>query len=346
MRYLFAFVSAVAILFLDSLPLEAQPPGKELPETRIVLRVSRKFIQRLTGSRFQRDVPIDSNVDGMRVTGKATVTGKFKVTLVESDTDTDFDVVATGEVATQLTATRRPIMVQAHGTAPFTARRHFDHTADKFTASKPEIDVRNQFILDAICPFRRGLIGAATRRIAGPIVRRGLADGDREAEAQIRAELGDSLERELDKLALALNRVPPLVRQTHEVVIAELKLPKEGVKPYRAATKDHLLFSIGKPDRRMPTLPVLSTEICAPVELWIGESKDAGKEERRKFLLENWRLIVPVLMTQLEVRSPELTKEIDEPLAKLLEEVRIHVTPGWHVVLFAPKLEIPVLASP
>jgi hypothetical protein len=150
----------------------------------------------------------------------------------------------------------------------------------------------------------------------------------------------------LDKLVEALNRVPPLVRQAHELVIAELKLPEEGVKPYRAATKDHLLFSMGKPDRRMPTLPKLAADQCAPVELWIAESKDAAKEKRRKWLLENWNLIVPVLMTQLDRRSPELAKEIDEPLAKLLEEIRIIDVPGWHVVLFAPKLETPTTKKP
>ena len=121
-------------------------------------------------------------------------------------------------------------------------------------------------------------------------------------------------------------------------MIAELKLPPEGVRSYRSATKDHLLFSVGKPDRRIPNLPDLAKDNQAPVELWIAASKDAAKGERRKFMLERWHLILPLLLTQLERRSPELTKEVDEPLTRLLEDVRVHEVPGWHIVAFAPKI--------
>ena len=79
------------------LPAAAQEPAKPLPQTRIVLRVSGKFIQALVGARFQRDEPIDTNVGGVAVTGTANVAGKFYIDLDESKTECDFDVLGTGE---------------------------------------------------------------------------------------------------------------------------------------------------------------------------------------------------------------------------------------------------------
>ncbi len=327
-------------------PLDAQEPVQPLQDTKVVLRVSRKFIHRLIGTRFQRDQPIDSNADGVAVAGTARVTGRFDVALHESKDESDFDLHITGDVAIQLTATRRPVEIHAHGIAPFSARRRIIHKGDLFSAESLTLDVGNHFTLDGICPLRGGLAGAATRRIARPFVRRGLADGDRQADAEIRMQVTQGLETELDKLVAALNEIPPILKQAHEVIVAENKLPSEGVRFYRAATKEHLLISVGKPGRRIPTLPVLAKEKQAPLELWIGESKNADKEARRKFLLQNWRLIVPILTVQLQRRSPDLAKELDEPLARLMEEVQVHEVAGWHIVAFAPKIHMPVIKLP
>ena len=67
---------------------------------------------------------------------------------------------------------------------------------------------------------------------------------------------------------------------------------------------------------------------------------------RRKFLLQNWQLVAPILLMQLERRSPELAKEVDAPLAKILEEVHIHEMPGWHVVTFAPQIHARTIEIP
>jgi hypothetical protein len=337
---------AMATSLAQTLPLEAQEPIKPLPETKIVLRVSRKFIHRLVGTGFQREEPINSNVDGVAVAGTALVSGRFQITLHESKTESEFDVLVSGEVSTLLTARRRPVEVHAHGAASFSGRRRFVHKGDLLAAEKMTLDARNQFTLDEICARRGGPAGAVTRRIARPFVRRGLAEGDHMADDEIRARLTPALETELDKLLAALNQIPPMVKQAHAVIIMENKLPPEGVRTYHAATKDHLLFSVGRPDRHIPSLPNLDKDKEAPLELWIGESKNAPKEEHRKFLLQNWRLIAPVLLMQLERRSPELAKEVGGPLAKLLEEVDLHEVPGWHVVTFAPKILAPTIKVP
>jgi hypothetical protein len=340
---LIASLSAIVTPFLAA---HAQEPEKPLPETRIVLRISGKFIQGLLGVRFQRDEPIGENVNGIAVTGTARAAGKLHVRLHESNTESNFDVLVRGEVLSQLAATRYPIVVLAHGMAPFSACQPIVYQDHQFMAQTPWMDVRNQFALDEICSYRGGLTGALTRRIARPFVRRGLADGDSQADEKIRTEMTPVLETELGKLVVVLNKIPPLVKQAHELIILENKLPADGVRFYRAATKEHLLISIGGPNRHIPSLPNLDKDKQAPLELWIGVSRNASKEERRKFILQNWRLITPFLLSQLQRRSPQVTKELDESLAHLLEEVQIHEMPGWHVLTFAPRFPLPAAQTP
>jgi hypothetical protein len=342
-HFLFGIIAAIAPTLLAA---QAQEPGKPLPESRIVLRVSDKFIQGLLGVRFQRDEAIGEKVNGIAVTGAARVTGKLYVRLHESNTESNFDVLIHGEVLSQLTATRRPVVVLAHGTAPFSACQPIVHQDHQFMRQALTVDVRNHFALDEICSFRGGLTGAFTQRIARPFARRGLADGDSQANEKIRAEMTPVLETEMGKLVAVLNKIPPLVKKAHELIILESKLPPDGVRVYRAATKEHLLISIGKPNLRIPKLPNLDKDKQAPLELWIGVARNVNREERRKFILQNWRLITPFLRAQLQSRSPQLTKEQDETLDHLLEEVQIHEMPGWHVVTFAPRIPLPVIQIP
>jgi hypothetical protein len=346
MKLSHCLIASLASIVTPFLAAHAQEPGKPLPETRIVLRVSGKFIQGLLGVRFQRDEPIRENVNGIAVTGTARVAGKLHVRLHESNTESKFDVLVRGEVLSQLAATSRPVVVLAHGTAPVSAFQPIVYQDHEFMAQTLTMDVRNHFTLDQICSCRGGLTGALTRRIARPFVRRGLADGDSLADEKIRTKMTPVLETELGKLVEVLNKMPPLVKKAHELIILENKLPPDGVRFYRAATKEHLLISIGKPNQHIPSLPNLDKDKQAPLELWIGVARNANAEERRKLILQNWRLITPYLRAQLQRRSPQLTKELDEPLDHLLEEVQIHEMPGWHVLTFAPRIPLPAGQTP
>ena len=338
MKFTRCLIASLSAIVASCLPLAAEEPGKPLAETRFVLRISNNFIQGLVGPGFQRDDPIDAHVGKFDLAGKAHTAGKFQIALHESKSESNFEVLFSGDVQTQMAATRRPVVVQAHGAAPFRGRRQFVNKSEMFVAQTVTLDdVRHHFTLDEICSSRRGPTGALTRQIARPFARRGLADGDNHANGEIRIRVTQSLEAELDKLVLALNRIPPLVKKAHELIILENKVSSEEFRSYRAATKEYLLLSIDKPDCRIPSLPNLDKDKQAPLELWIAVAKNAPEEERLKFMLRNWRLIVPFLRDQLQRSSPDLTKELSEQLVRFLDEVQVHEIPGWHVLTFAPK---------
>src|SRR5580700_4912158 len=104
-----------AMHLVQGVEAEAQQPAGILPETKVVLRISREFIHELTGKQFKRDAPIDKTAFGAKVEGSAHVDGTFDVKLQKSDNASDFDLLVNGEVLTQVVAAKRPVQVYAHG---------------------------------------------------------------------------------------------------------------------------------------------------------------------------------------------------------------------------------------
>jgi hypothetical protein len=330
-------LSCVALLVAAPVSA-AQGPAEPLPETKIVLRVSRHFIHRLIGVGFQHGEPIDSNTRGVATQGNALAEGTIDVKLHESATESKFDLLVQGEILTQIASTRRPVQVCAHGVAPFSASRRIVFDGATFTGEPLSIEVRNHFSLDDIRKARGGPAGPLTRSLARPFVRRGLADGDRQAEDQIRTQLSQSLGEQTAKLLVALNKVQPLIVQGEKLLIEQKLLSAEGLHYYRAATKEHLFLSVGRPDHRIPTLPTLDESQRAPIELWIAKRADK-KEELALLFLTHWRDFQPLFAEQLRQRSPALAKELDGNFEKYLKDVRVVEAGGWHVVTFAPKLQ-------
>ena len=341
MRLARPLVVGAALLSAAILPLAGQEPAAAPHQTRIVLRVAAGFIQKLMGASAARDEPVQAMAGDTPVTGTAHVSARFRLDVHESKAENDFDVLVDGQIATQLTAARPALDADFHGEAPFSARRSIVHQGDRFVGDAVTVEVRNRFTLDEIRPHHGGLTGLpglAIRSATRPFLLRAVTEGDCRANAEIRIRVTQALTVELDKLAETLNQVPPLVKKAYDLVILEGATPPADVQNYRAATPDHLLFSIGGPGRRMPDLPALSKDQQAPLELWVGVSKNTFTEARRNFLVQNWRMLTPYLRDQLLHRSPELAKELAVPLERLLDEVQIHEANGWHVIAFGPKI--------
>jgi hypothetical protein len=70
----------------------------------------------------------------------------------------------------------------------------------------------------------------------------------------------------------------------------------------------------------------------------MGVSKNTFTKVRRNFMVQDWRMVTTYLREQLLHRSPVLAKEVLVPLERLLDEVRIRETAGWHVIALGAKI--------
>jgi hypothetical protein len=340
---------AFAAILTQALPVAAQERAKPT-ETKVVLRVSREFLQKLAGDRFAKDEPIDSNAGGAAVSGTAHVTGEVDVKLRESATEGEFDLHINGNVATQLTAARRPVVVFAHGNAPFSATRRAGFDGKKFSAQPVSLSVANRFCLDDIGSFRPGVVGAVTRRFAPPFVRRGLRDGDRQADDEIRAKVGAGVQDATDRMIDALNTVEPTIAEArlHLAKAAEKKQLALDLVPYHAATKNHLLISIGMPGRVIAQLPRLEPKDRAPLEFWIAK-RDAllGEfilETGLALLADNWKKNAKKIGDEILRKHPELVAVFGKEI-----QIETHILrkDDWHVITLKlaikgnPVIELP-----
>ncbi|MBI3822403.1 MAG: hypothetical protein HY289_06955 [Planctomycetes bacterium] len=328
-------------------PLQAQAPDPP-KETRVVLRISREFIHTLLGVRFQGDEPIDSSERGVVVAGNAHFLGKTDITLHKSETESDFDLLITGTIDTQINAAKRPVVVFAHGGAPFSVSRRIVFDGKKFTGQPICMTVANRFALDDITTARGRPLGPVARGLVTPIVRRGLADGDRQADNEIRAKVSTQVEELTNKLLDALNKVEPAIHHAKEVIHADLKAKDADLRILRAATSEHLLISIGHPDRVMAKLPALKQNEEAPVELWIHQSL-FDENAHMRFLKDHWQDLKKLVHDQLIQRHRKLEKDLRVKLPDILKiepPMRVKGTPGY-VIRFAPKFrELPIFTIP
>jgi hypothetical protein len=263
------------------------------------------------------------------VQGSAHVDGTFNVKLQKSASASDFDFLVNGEVLTRMVATSRLIQVHEHGVARFNGRRRVVFNGDDFTGQALEMNATYRSSLDQMYSFRGGLIGALTRGIALPTVRRDLPESDRQAENEICARLTTAIAKETDQIIATMNTVGPLLKKGEEILREQKLLSVSSVQTYLAATEEHLYLSIGPPEHRIPGLPKLDVSKRGPVEMWIRIEK-ASKDELLNPILEHWNIAKPFVLKRIGKGSPELVK--------IVEQVQVEAVEGWYVVTIAPKL--------
>lgn len=323
MKFIPHSIAFFALFFVLNTSASAQE-GKPLPETKVVLRISRDCLHELTGKEFQREEAIAKNMAGADVRGKARVDCKFDVKLRVSETESSFDLVANGTFATQMTATRRLVQVNLHGIAPFDARRRISFDGNAFTGREIDMQATHQSSIDGIRSARGGVIGAIARGAARKSANRNLPEGDQQISEEIRAQLTKALEEESDKRMAVMNsKVKLIVKEAEHLLREEKLLAATGTQRYFAATEHHLYMSFGPLDHCIPKLPVLEPAKAASIELWIAKGDGVN------LVVESWALIKPAVFQRVASRSPEL--------AKMLEEVRVESVNGWYVATLARK---------
>ncbi|CAN5569297.1 hypothetical protein BH10PLA2_BH10PLA2_14620 [soil metagenome] len=329
MRFAQICLGAWILCLLQAGLIRAQSPNADLPETKVVLRISREFIRELMIKQFSRDVPVDLDFDGTHVTGTAHAEGATDVQFKVSDNACAFDLIVNGQVTTQLAANRRSIQANIHGNAPFKASRCIVFDDIAFSAHKIDVDMTYHSNLDHVCSSRIGLAGVLARGIAQSKIERSLPQDDIRAEAEIRKQLVAAIEKESDELLVTLNKIGSIVKQGEDVLREEKLLSSRSVEHYLGATERSLFISVGPPNHRIARLPKLKASERQPIELWVAVKKK-GKPDRLGPILQNWKLVKPFLLPRIAKQSAEA--------AKFLDQVQIKMVDDWHVLTFAPGL--------
>lgn len=330
-----AIAPLVGLLFASAIVTAAEPPTDPAPaDTKIVLKLSRAFLDKLTRQRIERDEPIRTASMGATVTGTAHVSGDFTVVPQTSDSKIAFDLRVDGTITTRVGVARRPVNVSLHGSSPLrTSRRYvFDGTA--FVGQPVCVSLCYHSGLDGVSTTRRGPLAPLVRRVARNAVVRQLPAADESAERSLRASVAAAAYRETDRVAGVLNAVVGLQTDTAEL------LGSMGVRVDRrrlalATTDDAVLAGIGYAPGETLRLPARRGP-QAPVEIWVYHPLTPSQELLAALILPKvdrmWtETIQPRIRDRLAAHSPDLAKFFDaarhEVLLKPLPD-----RPDWHLV--------------
>lgn len=331
---------ALALTFAAAGPAPAEsPPDPNRP--KVVLRVSRAFVESLTRRGFEQVEPVAATEKGAAVAGTARVAGGYSVAFHKSQTEAAFDLRVGGRLDTQLGVTRRPVGVHLRGHSPLAATRRVTFDGRVYAGGPVSVEACYESALGGIETLRRGPLAPVVRRIARPVVLRALPEADRAAGDKIRTQVRDAVTRETDQVVAVLNAVHEARGDVTELLRGRGLRVGEG-RLALAATDDDLLAGVGFPAGTPPALPDAAGAATAPVEIWVYHQLTAEQERTLALVRPDVRRawderVKPHLVERLARHSPALARRLDEAT----HEVTPNALPGaagWHRIRFFKEL--------
>jgi len=239
-------------------------------ETKVVLRISKEFIEKHSPPPVEHVAPVDRCLFGSHVTGTAFTRGQASLAMHADESRAVFVLHFTGTTTTRTVAKKRPVAASNTGVAPFDVHREIRFDGMQFSEGPESIEASYSSRLDSLCG-PPGLRGRIVRAIARPQLEELRPRADAIGLADTKATVLESFGKETDRLVDDLNdRVP--WKQTLNL----LGPRRPDSVPHFASTKEWILASPGPKDAKIPELPEESAKMKAPIELWIHGTPDAA----------------------------------------------------------------------
>lgn len=248
----------------------ARDVGASPSETKVVLRISKAFIEEHSPPPVEHVAPVDRCLFGSHVTGTAFTRGQASLVMHADESRAVFVLHFKGTTTTRTVARKRPVAAYTTGVAPFDVHREIRFDGTQFSEGPESIEASYASTLDALSA-PPGLRGRIVRAVARPQLEELRPKADAIGLADTKATVLESFGKETDRLVDELNdRVP--WKQTLKL----LGPRPAGTVAHFASTKDWILASPGPKDATIPDLPEESAKMKAPIELWIHGTPDAA----------------------------------------------------------------------
>ncbi|HYH67492.1 MAG TPA: hypothetical protein VD866_22535 [Urbifossiella sp.] len=315
-------------------PAAAQAPDPTRP--KVVVRVSRAFVENLTSRTFDDVSPVATTQKGATIVGTSRLSGGFTVAFHKSPTEAAFDIRADGTVDTDLGVTRRPVCVALDGHAGFCAARRITFDGDTYAGGPVGVEANYASTLEGIGTLRRGPFAPVIRRVARPVVLGSLPEADRAAAAEVRARARDKMTEKTDRVVAILNAVHDVNAEVIQKLRDRDLVPDKG-RPVLATTDDALLGGLGFPEGSPLALPAAAGGPSGPVEIWVYRPLSPAQRVLLDRILaeakEKWgKDVKPRFVAEVARHSPDLARRAENAT----HEVTIDVpgAPGWHRIRF------------
>jgi len=137
------------------------------PPRRILVRLDSDLLVPLIERPIEEVQVVDEMILGVRMIGKAQVTGRPKVTLADDPKDAAFSVTITGTINSRTTGRNGPVQIYSRSTTLFVATKRVAYQPGRgFVGEAAEIVAQTSSQPERIAPNRGGILGRAIERRA------------------------------------------------------------------------------------------------------------------------------------------------------------------------------------
>jgi len=137
------------------------------PPRQILVRLDSDLLVPLIESPIDEMQAVDEMILGVRMIGKAQVTGHPKVTLVDDPKDAALSVTITGTINSRTTGRNGPVQIHSRSTTVFVATKRVAYQPGRgFVGEAAEIVAQTSSQPERIAPNRGGILGRAIERRA------------------------------------------------------------------------------------------------------------------------------------------------------------------------------------
>jgi hypothetical protein len=253
---------------------EQGSPPEDMPDHRLVLRVSDNFLNTLLkDAMVDRKVPVRENILGTDVHGTAHIQAQPGVKLVESPDKATFYLTLRGTAQSRSTGYNGPAIIYSRAVTSFTAYKKIVFEPGKgFRGLPPVVKASTTTYVDGFGSVPGGIIGRIVRRRASrqEAAQHYLVQEIARQRAAARIKAG--FERTSNERLAKLNQSPEL-----QTIAALLKASGDGEVKYACCTTPHCLqvataFNGDKCGPiQLPFVDVPNRE-RAPIEIWMHDS--------------------------------------------------------------------------
>lgn len=250
------------------------PPTEWLKNRTLVLRVSKEFIRQHTPAVVDQQTPVDRWLFGAHVTGTAVTNGRPVMARQPDETQPVLVLHFEGTTCTTTVAAKGSVRVSNQGLAEFDVRREISFDGMNFQKGHRTIDCTYYSHVTGIAT-PPGLRGGVMQVLARQKIERQRPAAESQARADLQQTILESFGKQTDKLVADLNANLPW-----KETVALLTQAGPGRSRRFTANAHWIEARSMHVEQQERSLPKESSELRAPIELWVlGEPRAAVTNE-------------------------------------------------------------------
>jgi len=238
------------------------------PSHPLIIRIHEKALASQAGDEVNSTRPVRCVVLGTPASGTSWTSGKARVDTSAANESADFLVTYRGRSFSRTVGVNGPARIHSHSVTDFVLSRRVTFSPlTGFQSKRTTVQSQTRLTLDEVRSTKPGLRGALVRRIGWRRASASQREAEQVVAGQVRRQLLDAFDQQLDQ------RVAELNRQVEFVRYAQLLFGRSEELDIRVCSTDNCVqLAIGVSGQAGASLQFPSALASSPIEVWLHQA--------------------------------------------------------------------------